>query len=128
MVTTMGTLPVCLEVLVAGVSDLRPAAHMSIRVGVNVHVNIKIGVNACMSIRGSVNAVKHKVINLLKMPCFFGDFKHFQILYYLTYVCACICVSKCYVCGEVPRVRRGQWIPWNWRYRWPSCAILVPGT
>lgn len=91
--TTMGTLPVCLEVLVAGMSDLQPAAHMSIRVGVNAHVsirvgvnahvNIKIGVNARTSIRVNVNAVKHKVINLLKMPCFFGGggFSNFVLSY-----------------------------------------------
>lgn len=41
------TIPVCLEVLVAGVSDLWPAAHMNIRVGVNAHVNIRVGVSSC---------------------------------------------------------------------------------
>lgn len=49
------TIPVCLEVLVAGVSDLWPAAHMNIRVGVNAHVSIRIGVNAYGSIRIGVN-------------------------------------------------------------------------
>ncbi|KAM7330130.1 LOW QUALITY PROTEIN: hypothetical protein ACRRTK_011743 [Alexandromys fortis] len=51
-----GTLPVCLEVLVAGMSDLRPAAHMNIWVGVNAHVSIRVGVNAHVSIRVGVNA------------------------------------------------------------------------
>lgn len=47
MITMMDTLPVCLEVSIAGMSNLWLPAHMHIRIG--------------------VNATKHKTINLLKM-------------------------------------------------------------